>query len=78
MDIALLNVKITVQKNTVTVDKIGNHKTNGRIITPAMPPPAMSRQVKTQMQVRLWTIQRLILPSVIASLFLLLIPQATV
>lgn len=26
MDIALLNVKITVQKNTVTVDKIGNHK----------------------------------------------------
>ena len=26
MDIALLNVRITVQKNTVTVDKIGNHK----------------------------------------------------
>lgn len=26
MNIALLNVKITVQKNTVTVDKIGNHK----------------------------------------------------
>lgn len=26
MDIALLNVKITIQKNTVTVDKIGNHK----------------------------------------------------
>lgn len=26
MDITLLNVKITVQKNTVTVDNIGNHK----------------------------------------------------
>ena len=26
MEIALLNVRITVQKNTVTVDKIGNHK----------------------------------------------------
>lgn len=25
MDIALLNVRITVQKNTVTVDSIGNH-----------------------------------------------------
>lgn len=25
MDIALLNVKITIQKNTVTVDNIGNH-----------------------------------------------------
>lgn len=27
MDIALLNRKITVQKNTVTVDEIGNHLT---------------------------------------------------
>lgn len=26
MDIALLNVKIVIQKNTVVVDKIGNHK----------------------------------------------------
>lgn len=26
MEIALLNVRITVQKNTMTVDKIGNHK----------------------------------------------------
>ncbi|MGN1457260.1 MAG: phage head closure protein [Acutalibacteraceae bacterium] len=26
MNIALLNVRITVQKNTVTVDNIGNHK----------------------------------------------------
>lgn len=26
MDIALLNVKITVQKNSVVVDSIGNHK----------------------------------------------------
>lgn len=26
MDIALLNVKITLQKNTVVVDSIGNHK----------------------------------------------------
>ena len=26
MDIALLNVRITVQKNTAAVDKIGNHK----------------------------------------------------
>ena len=26
MDIALLNVKITFQKNEVMVDKIGNHK----------------------------------------------------
>lgn len=26
MDIALLNVKITIQKNTVIVDSIGNHK----------------------------------------------------
>jgi len=26
MDVALLNTKITVQKNTVTVDKIGNRK----------------------------------------------------
>ena len=26
MDIALLNVKILIQKNTVTVDKVGNHK----------------------------------------------------
>lgn len=26
MDIVLLNVRITVQKNMVTVDKIGNHK----------------------------------------------------
>ena len=26
MDIALLNVKIVIQKNSVVVDKIGNHK----------------------------------------------------
>ena len=26
MEIALLNVKIVIQKNTVVVDKIGNHK----------------------------------------------------
>lgn len=25
MDVALLNAKITIQKNTVTVDEIGNH-----------------------------------------------------
>ena len=28
MDIALLNVKITVQKNETVVDAIGNHKNN--------------------------------------------------
>ena len=28
MDIALLNVKITLQKSSVTVDNIGNHLTN--------------------------------------------------
>lgn len=27
MNIALLNVRIVIQKNTVTVDKIGNHQT---------------------------------------------------
>ena len=26
MDIALLNVKVAIQKNTVTVDVVGNHK----------------------------------------------------
>ena len=38
MDIALLNVKITVQKNETVVDAIGNHKNTWTTITPALQP----------------------------------------
>ena len=34
MNIAAMRVRVTFQKNTVIVDKYGNHKT-GRIIFPA-------------------------------------------
>ena len=45
MEIALLNVKVTFQKNSVVSDSIGNRKNvwedyytcHGRIIIPAMP-----------------------------------------
>ena len=36
MEVSLLNVRITFQKNAVEVDSIGNHKTHGQIIIPAM------------------------------------------
>lgn len=37
MEVALLNVRITFQKNEVVTDAIGNHKTGGRITIRAMP-----------------------------------------
>lgn len=37
MKIELLNVRIYLSKNAVTVDSIGNHKTSGSPTTPAMP-----------------------------------------
>lgn len=35
MNIAAMRVRVTFQKNTVIVDKYGNHKPAGRIIFPA-------------------------------------------
>ena len=37
MEIALLNVKVTFQKNSVVSDSIGTGRMSGRIIIPAMP-----------------------------------------
>ena len=51
MDIALLNRKVTVQKNTVVVDDIGIISANGMISIRVMPPSAGSPQMRVPLPV---------------------------
>ena len=52
MDIALLNTKITIQKNAVVTDSIGNHTNVWTDLIPVTPPSAVKTEAPKAARIR--------------------------